>query len=179
MPDGRPTDPCLRPLRRPRRRSTSACVSDAIRSGLKDSSASQVHGTVVIAIALAIVGLALIARLALAGLGPFPATFVSAVPDGDGLAVTLTVTNEGSSAGQTTCRVTDPRSQSGARVRVRAQPADRARARRSRSPSGCPSSASEVRDLDVVRARRPVTLRSTRDDLAFADRPRGAGRRGS
>lgn len=76
--------------------------------GLKDSSASQVHGTVVIAVLLAFVGLAVIARLALTGVGPFPATVASAVPVADGVEVTLTVTNEGTGAGQTTCRVTDP-----------------------------------------------------------------------
>ena len=76
--------------------------------GLKDSAASQVHGTVVIAVLLAFVGLAVIARLALTGVGPFPATVVGAVPVEGGLAVTLTVTNDGSSAGQTTCRVNDP-----------------------------------------------------------------------
>ena len=81
--------------------------------GLKDSSASQVHGTVVIAIILAVVGLAIIGRLSLSGVGPFPSTFVSAVPEGDGLAVTLTVTNAGSNAGQTTCRVTDPLDRNG------------------------------------------------------------------
>ena len=48
--------------------------------GLKDSSASQVHGTVVIAILLAFVGLAVIARLALSGVGPFEASVVSAAP---------------------------------------------------------------------------------------------------
>ncbi len=76
--------------------------------GLKDSSASQVHGTVVLTVLLAFVGLAVIARLALSGVGPFPATVAGAVPAGDGLEVTLTVTNEGTSAGQTTCRVNDP-----------------------------------------------------------------------
>lgn len=81
--------------------------------GLKDSSASQVHGTVVIAIVVGIVGLALVGRLALAGIGPFPATFVSAASDGAGLAVTVTVTNEGSNTGQTTCRVTDPLDRNG------------------------------------------------------------------
>ncbi len=81
--------------------------------GLKDSSASQVHGTVVIAIVLAVVGLAIVGRLSLSGVGPFPSTFVSAVPDADGLAVTLTVTNSGSSAGQTTCRLTDPLDRNG------------------------------------------------------------------
>jgi hypothetical protein len=83
--------------------------------GLKDSSASQVHGTVVIAIVIGIVGLALAGRLALAGIGPFPATFVSAAADGVGLAVTVTVTNEGTNTGQTTCRVTDPLDRNGGR----------------------------------------------------------------
>ena len=57
---------------------------------------------------LAFVGLAVIARLALTGVGPFPATVVSAVPVADGVEITLTITNEGTGAGQTTCRVTDP-----------------------------------------------------------------------
>ena len=81
--------------------------------GLKDSSASQVHGTVVIAVLVGFFGLALIARLALTGVGPFPASVVSAVPAGDGVEITLTVTNEGSSAGQTTCRVNDPADRTG------------------------------------------------------------------
>lgn len=76
--------------------------------GLKDSSASQVHGTVVIAVLLGFVGLAVIARLALSGVGPFPASVGSVVPVAEGVEVTLTVTNEGSNAGQTTCRVNDP-----------------------------------------------------------------------
>ena len=39
------------------------------------------------------------------GVGPFPAKVDAVTPAGDGLAVTLTVTNEGDSAGQTTCRI--------------------------------------------------------------------------
>ena len=35
------------------------------------------------------------------------------VTEGDGLAVTLTVTNQGNNAGQTTCRVTDPADRNG------------------------------------------------------------------
>ncbi len=81
--------------------------------GLKDSASSQVHGTVVLTVIIAIVGLAVLGRLALAGVGPFPATFVSAVPEGSGLAVTLTVTNSGTSSGQTTCRLTDPADRNG------------------------------------------------------------------
>lgn len=81
--------------------------------GLRDVSASQVHGTVFIGVAVAIVGLALIARLAVTGLGPFPATVDAVVPVGDALRVTLTVTNEGEAAGQTTCRVTTASNQGG------------------------------------------------------------------
>jgi predicted nucleic acid-binding Zn ribbon protein len=83
--------------------------------GLKDASASQVHGTVIVAVIVAIIGLALIGRLALAGVGPFPATLVSSVTDGAGLAVTISVTNQGTGAGQTTCRLTDPLDRNGGR----------------------------------------------------------------
>ena len=81
--------------------------------GLADSSSSQLHGTVFIGVVLAVIALALIGRLALAGVGPFAGTVVSSVPAGDGLAITLTVTNSGTGTGQTTCRVTDPVDRSG------------------------------------------------------------------
>ena len=81
--------------------------------GLKDAAASQVHGTVVIAIILAIIGLAFLGHLALAGVGPFPASIVATVPNATGLDITLTVTNKGSAAGQTTCRLTDPADRNG------------------------------------------------------------------
>jgi hypothetical protein len=81
--------------------------------GLKDSSASQAHGTVFIGVLIAVVGLALVARLTLAGVGPFAGTVVDAVPDGAGLAITLAVTNNGTAVGQTTCRLTDPVDRSG------------------------------------------------------------------
>jgi hypothetical protein len=81
--------------------------------GLKDSSASQVHGTVFIAVLVAVVGLALIGRLTLAGVGPFDGSVVEAVPAGVGLAITLSVTNHGTAVGQTTCRLTDPQDRSG------------------------------------------------------------------
>ena len=75
--------------------------------GLRDSAASQVHGTVFVAVAIAIVLLIVFARLSIAGIGPFPASVSAVTPTGDGLAVTLTVTNEGTTAGQTTCRIVD------------------------------------------------------------------------
>jgi hypothetical protein len=83
--------------------------------GLKDSASSQVHGTAFVAVALAIVFLAVAGRLAVAGVGPFPATLTSLGAEGDGLAVTLSVRNEGTSAGQTTCRLYDPAQRGGGR----------------------------------------------------------------
>ena len=81
--------------------------------GLRDSSASQAHGTAFIGVAFAVIALAIVARLAFAGVGPFPATVDAVEPAVAGvgvmgLAVTLTVTNEGDATGQTTCRLTDP-----------------------------------------------------------------------
>ena len=81
--------------------------------GLRDTSASQVHGIAILGVALAVVGLAVFGRLAFAGVGPFPASAVAA-PDGAGLAVAVTVTNQGSSAGQTSCRISDPADRTGA-----------------------------------------------------------------
>jgi hypothetical protein len=58
-------------------------------------------------VALTIVLLLVLARLSIAGSGPYPASVSGAVASGDGLAVTLTVTNEGHDTGQTTCRIVD------------------------------------------------------------------------
>jgi hypothetical protein len=83
--------------------------------GLKDSSASQVHGIAIAGVAAAVIILAVIGRMAISGIGPFDSRVVSAVPDGGGLAITLQVTNTGTSAGQTTCRVLDPADRNGGR----------------------------------------------------------------
>jgi hypothetical protein len=76
--------------------------------GLKQPAPSQAHGTVFLAIVGAVVGLALLGRLALAGIGPFSGEIGNIVAVPPGLALTVTVTNLGSSAGSTTCRVYDP-----------------------------------------------------------------------
>lgn len=76
--------------------------------GLRDSASSQVHGTVFVAVALGIVGLALVARFAVAGIGPFSASVAGMTADGNGLVVQLQVTNNGTAAGTTTCRISDP-----------------------------------------------------------------------
>ena len=75
--------------------------------GLRDAASSQVHGTVFVALVGAIIALAVVARLAVTGAGPFPASVDGVIAAEGGLAVTLTVSNEGAAMGRTTCRVAD------------------------------------------------------------------------
>jgi len=78
--------------------------------GLKDPAASQVHGTVLLAIVIGVVFLAIAGRFALAGIGPFSGQVVGVVSNTSppGLSVTVAVTNEGSRAGIAQCRLYDP-----------------------------------------------------------------------
>ena len=68
----------------------------------------QAHGTVFLAIVGAVIGLAMLGRFALSGIGPFTGEIGNIVSVPPGLAVTLTVTNRARSAGSSTCRVYDP-----------------------------------------------------------------------
>lgn len=81
--------------------------------GLRDSAASQVHGIAIGGVFLFVLIMAVAARLVLAGVGPFDGQVSGVVPDGDGLSITLAVTNHGSSGGQTTCRINDPADRTG------------------------------------------------------------------
>lgn len=76
--------------------------------GLSQPATSQAHGTVFVGIVIAVVALAVVARMAISGVGPFRATIAAAMSAPPNLALTLTVTNEGTRAGRTTCRVSDP-----------------------------------------------------------------------
>lgn len=82
--------------------------------GLRDVSSTQVHGIAFVGVLTAIVLLAIVARLAVSGVGPFAGSVTGAVADGDALTITLRVTNQGTNTGQTTCRVTDPADRTGA-----------------------------------------------------------------
>jgi hypothetical protein len=75
--------------------------------GLRQPAASQIHGTVFLGVGFAVVALALLANLAVSGIGPFRASVSEVAPDPRGLVLTLTVTNDGSRVGSTTCRVHD------------------------------------------------------------------------
>ena len=82
--------------------------------GLKDSASSQVHGTVFLAVGLAITGLAIAAHLAVAGIGPFTARVTDIQPGTTAGAVvaTIEVRNDGPTSGSATCRLTDPQDRS-------------------------------------------------------------------
>jgi hypothetical protein len=62
---------------------------------------------VFLAIAGAVLLLAVAGRLALSGVGPFHGQVAAVTPSGAGLAVALTVRNDGSKEGSTTCRITE------------------------------------------------------------------------
>lgn len=76
--------------------------------GLKAPAASQAHGTVFLGIGVAVVILAVIARMALDNVGPFTSQLGGVKAEPNGLLVTIQITNDGSAAGRTTCRVGDP-----------------------------------------------------------------------
>lgn len=91
--------------------------------GLRDVSASQVHGTAFLGVLGAFVLLAIVARLAITGIGPFPVAVDAVIPAATGLEVTLTVTNEGDAEGQTTCRVMTTSNRGGGPVAFMLSPA--------------------------------------------------------
>lgn len=76
------------------------------RAGMATPSASQYHGTVVVAIVAAVAALAIAASLSLRGVGPYAAE-VRSVADVQplGYEVTYTVTNEGSNPGRAKCQL--------------------------------------------------------------------------
>jgi hypothetical protein len=84
--------------------------------GLSEPATSQAHGTVFLGIALFVIAMALVGRMALQGVGPFNAAVASVSTSDGGLSITLRVRNDGTSAGSATCRITDARAGAGPRV---------------------------------------------------------------
>ncbi|NBO52147.1 MAG: hypothetical protein EBU83_01750 [bacterium] len=74
--------------------------------GLAQPSASQAHGTVFLGIGAAVLLLASLAGSASRGVGPFTATMTAGSSVPGGLAVTISVSNTGATAGSATCQVT-------------------------------------------------------------------------
>ncbi|MCA1588198.1 MAG: hypothetical protein LC744_06000 [Chloroflexi bacterium] len=75
------------------------------RAGMAAPSASQYHGTIVVAIVLGVVGLAIAASFAQRGIGPFVAEVRTIDPADPGYAITYAVTNEGTTPGRAKCRI--------------------------------------------------------------------------
>jgi predicted nucleic acid-binding Zn ribbon protein len=76
------------------------------RAGMVTPSASQYHGTMVVAIIAGVVGLALWASLAMRGVGPYQATVTAIAPaEPDSAIVTVQVHNAGTGRGAPTCRM--------------------------------------------------------------------------
>ncbi len=74
------------------------------RAGMKVPAASQVHGTMVVAIIAGIAGLAIWGSLALKGVGPYAGQVVGMTADPpDGVQVTVRITNEGTKQGFASC----------------------------------------------------------------------------
>lgn len=76
------------------------------RAGMITPSASQYHGTVAVAIVLAIAGLAAAASISLRGVGPYVAEVRTVEPAAPiGFAITYAVTNEGTRPGRAKCQL--------------------------------------------------------------------------
>jgi hypothetical protein len=76
------------------------------RAGMATPSASQYHGTMVVAIIAGVVGLAIWASLAMRGVGPYEAEVLSVTAGPpNAAAVTFTVTNRGTTRGSASCRL--------------------------------------------------------------------------
>ena len=98
-----PTHPCIR-CGRPTPLQDALC-EECNPLGLKQPSATQVHGIAVLGLVAAVVILAVLARSAVNGVGPFHGQVKGVAAADGGLAVTLLVANDGTKAGATTCRV--------------------------------------------------------------------------
>jgi len=89
------------------------------RAGMATPSASQYHGTVAVAIVLAVIALAVAASLSMRGIGPYAAEVRDVTPaDPVGFAITYAVTNEGTNAGRAKCLLV-ALGESGERLRTR------------------------------------------------------------
>lgn len=89
------------------------------RAGMATPSATQYHGTVVVAIVAGVAALAIAATWSLRGIGPYQVEVAGAAPIAPaGYEVTLSVTNEGTNAGRAKCQILALNA-SGTRLRAR------------------------------------------------------------
>jgi len=87
------------------------------RAGMATPSATQYHGTIVVAIVAGVVLLAVWASLAMSGIGPYQATVLRVTIDSpDGAIVSVQVSNLGTRAGRAKCAL---EAQNGAGIAIR------------------------------------------------------------
>jgi hypothetical protein len=99
-----PTHPCIRCGREGVPADAGLCeLCNPLE--LSQPSATQMHGIAVVGILGFIAVLAVVARVVLAGTGPFAGQVIGVAPATGGLSVTLSVANEGSNASATTCTI--------------------------------------------------------------------------
>jgi predicted nucleic acid-binding Zn ribbon protein len=104
LPDVRPPRHCYKCSREIGPDETICEVCN--RAGMATPSATQYHGTMVLAIIAGVAGLAIWGSLALRGVGPYSASVLAIVPDApDGAVVTYVVANEGTSRGFAKCQL--------------------------------------------------------------------------
>jgi hypothetical protein len=103
--DAEPISHCIR-CGKPTPAGVSLCDIDN-PGGIKAPSSTQVHGTMLLGVAVGIVGFLLLARMSVGHFGPFPAqvTGASVAADASVQAV-VRVANQGGQAANSTCRVT-------------------------------------------------------------------------
>jgi hypothetical protein len=75
------------------------------RAGMATPSASQYHGTVAVAIVLAVAALAIAASLSFRGVGPYAARVSDVRAADPGWTITFAVTNEGTRPGRAKCEL--------------------------------------------------------------------------
>lgn len=84
------------------------------RAGMVAPAATQMHGTLFVAIAGSVIGLGVVAALLLGGVGPFPAEVTAVTPLVDtAVEATLELRNEGTRAGRARCQLTAVDSEGG------------------------------------------------------------------
>jgi hypothetical protein len=76
------------------------------RAGMATPSATQYHGTIAVAIVVAVIVMAWAAGAALEGVGPYHAEVRGVVAADAGYDIAYAITNEGTKAGRAKCRLT-------------------------------------------------------------------------
>jgi hypothetical protein len=101
-----PTHPCIRCGREGVPADAGLCeLCNPLE--LAQPSATQMHGIAAVGIVAFVVVLAVLARAAMSGTGPFTGSVGAVTATADGLSISLTVVNKGSRDTATTCEISD------------------------------------------------------------------------